>query len=64
MSKPEVDREVDRLMELLRVGTEAVRRGDGDSALLAVQEALATAKRLPQKPDVIALPDQSEKPSC
>lgn len=53
------DEEFDRLMALLDVGLEQVRRGDGQSAVLALQEALQTAERLPKKAGVICLPDQS-----
>lgn len=58
------DQEADRLMQLLDVGLAAYRKGDGKGALLAVQEALETAKRIPQKQGVIALPDQSGAKSC
>lgn len=53
------DKEADRLMALLDVGLEQLRKGDGQSAILALQEALQTAERLPKKADVICLPDQS-----
>lgn len=51
--------EADRILKLLDIGIEAVRAGDGDMALLILQESLATAQRLPQKPGVIYLPDRS-----
>ncbi|WP_065755249.1 hypothetical protein [Bradyrhizobium paxllaeri] len=58
----DVDREVDRIMALLDVGLDAVKKGDGDVAVMALEEAYASAKRLP--PKVICLPDRSgEKPS-
>lgn len=53
------DEEADRLMALLDVGLEQVRRGDGQSAILALQEALRTAERMPKKTGVICLPDRS-----
>ena len=44
-----VNNEVDRLMALLDVAVDGVRKGDGDTALMAMQEALVTAERLPKK---------------
>lgn len=58
----DVDKEVDRIMQLLDIGLDAVKKGDGDAAAMALEEAHKSAKRLPQK--VICLPDRSgEKPS-
>lgn len=51
--------EADRLMTLLDVGLQELRKGDGQSAILALQEALQTAERMPKKASVICLPDQS-----
>ncbi len=62
MAKSDVDRDVDRIMQMLDMGLDAIRGGDGDAALLALMEAEETAKRLPKKagiPDVICLPDHS-----
>lgn len=56
--------EADRLLNLLDIGLEQLRKGDGDSTLLALQEALKTAERMPKKADVICLPDQSAKASA
>lgn len=53
------DEEADRLLALLDVGLQQLRKGDGQSAVLALQEALQTAQRMPKKADVICLPDQS-----
>lgn len=53
------NQEADRLLALLDVGLEQIRKGDGDAALLALQEALKSAERLPKKPSVIHLPDLS-----
>ena len=44
-----VTNEVDRLMALLDVAVDGVRKGNGDTALMAMQEALETAKRLQKK---------------
>lgn len=57
--KRTADEEADRLMQLLDVGIDAVRKGDGQMALLALQEGLKTAERLPKKGDSICLPDLS-----
>ena len=51
-----VDDEVDRLMSLLDVGIAAVRKGDGDVALMAVKAAHDSALRLPQKPGPLKRP--------
>lgn len=45
----EVDQIADRLEALLVQATEAVRRGDGDAALLLSKEALDTALKLPTR---------------
>lgn len=50
----------DRLMALLDVATEAVRKGDGDVALMAVKEAAESANGFSRRPDVICLPDLSK----
>jgi hypothetical protein len=47
--REEAERGADRMMVLLDIGLDAVRGGDGDAALLALQEALATAETLPKK---------------
>lgn len=52
-----VNDEADRLMALLDVALASVRKGDGQSALLAVKEAAESAQRLPQK--AICLSDRS-----
>lgn len=57
--KKTANEEADRLMALLDVGLVQLRKGDGQSAILALQEALQTAERMPKKADVICLPDQS-----
>jgi hypothetical protein len=49
MTKTETDQAADRLLELLDIGLKQLKSGDGDSALLALQEALKTANRLPKK---------------
>ena len=61
MPKLTTDQEADRIMALLDSALASVRDADAGSAILALQEAEETAKRLPKKPDVIALPDQSKE---
>lgn len=59
MTKSQGDEIAERLLQLLDVGLAAVRDDDEDAALLALQEAMKTAERLPKKgetPDVICLP--------
>ena len=51
--------DADRLLNLLDVALAQVRNGDDESALLALQEGLATAQRMPKKDAVIYLPDLS-----
>lgn len=55
------DEEADRLMQLLEVGIDEVRRGDGQMALLALKEALKTAERIPKKGGAICLPDRPKE---
>jgi hypothetical protein len=62
--KRTADEEADRLMQLLDVGIDSMRRGDGEMAVLALKEGLKTAKRLPKKDGVICLPDQSTEESA
>lgn len=57
--KRTADEEFNRLMQLLDVGIDAVRKGDDQMALLALQEGLKTAERFPKKGGVICLPDLS-----
>lgn len=52
------DEDFERLMKLLDVGIEAVRAGDGDGAIMALEAATKVADALPKKPDVICLPAQ------
>lgn len=62
MTRPlTADDEADRLMQLLDVGLDQLRKGDDRMALLAVQEALKSAERLPRERDVICLPDRSSE---
>ncbi len=49
MAKSEADKQVDRLEQLLDVGLAALRGGDDQAAILALQEAMKTAESLPQK---------------
>lgn len=51
--------EADRLLNILDVGLAQLREGDSQSAILALQEALQSAERIPKKAGVICLPDQS-----
>lgn len=55
------DKEADRLMKLLDVGLDALRQGDGDGTLMALEEALKTAKAMPQKPNIIHLSFQPQR---
>jgi hypothetical protein len=56
------DQEYDRLMQLLDVGLTELRKGDGQTTVMVLEEALKTAERLPKKSDaVIHLPDQSRR---
>lgn len=57
----DADKEADRLMRLLDIALDGVRRGDGDTAILALQEGVETANRLPKRAAVIALPDRSNE---
>lgn len=60
MPKTQTDHDCDRLEQLLDVALDQLRNGDGESSVLALQEALVTAKRLPTKETpVICLPDLS-----
>ena len=56
----EADKNADRLIALLDVALAEVRRGDGETALLALQEGVKAAERLPKRSDVICLPDRSD----
>lgn len=60
MAKNDAERIAERIAQLIDVATTAIRNdGDEEAALLALQEAVKTAERLPQKvsaPDVICLP--------
>jgi Tfp pilus assembly protein PilF len=49
MAKSETDKQVDRLEQLLDVGLAALKGGDDQAALLALQEALKAADSLPKK---------------
>jgi len=51
------DDDADRLAQLLDVGLQALKKGDGVGAELALKEALESAQKLPQR--VICLPDRS-----
>jgi len=42
------DEEIKLMKNLIDVATAAVKRGDGDSAVQALVEALASAERLPK----------------
>lgn len=53
------DEEYERLMKLLDIGLDAVRSGDGDGAIMALEAATKVADALPEKPEVICLPDRS-----
>jgi hypothetical protein len=56
------DQEYDRLMQLLDVGLTELRKGDGQTTVMVLEEALKTAERRPNKSDaVIHLPDQSRR---
>lgn len=55
--------EADRLEKLLDAALDALRDEDDDVALMALDEALKEANRLPKKdvPPVICLPDESRQ---
>jgi hypothetical protein len=56
------DAEFDRLMKLLDLGINAVRAGDGDTALMAAAEGVKSAEKLSElsHKKVICLPDQTK----
>ena len=47
MAKTKADEQTDRLEQLLDVGLAALKGGDDESALLALQEALKTIEAIP-----------------
>ncbi len=59
-SKNEEDAEYARLNHLLDLALAQLHTGDGDSCVLALQEALVTANQFPKRPAVIYLLDQSK----
>jgi hypothetical protein len=47
--RDEANRQADRLMVMLDLALQAVREGRGDDAVMIMQEADKTAKKIPQK---------------
>lgn len=55
------DDEYDRVMKLLDVGMAALKSGDGDGTIMALNAATEAAKRMPKRlPNVICLSGPKE----
>lgn len=57
----QTDDDFDRLMKLLDVGLEALKTGDGDGTIMALQVATDVADKMPKKAQsAICLPGPTE----